>query len=42
MKFNSMYFNDKIGRVVILRNAEEADDVDLIDYLKITADETPY
>lgn len=42
MKFNSMYFKDKIGREVILRNAEESDAVALIDYLKITADETPY
>ena len=42
MKFNSMYFKDKIGREVILRNAEESDAVALIDYLKITTNETPY
>lgn len=42
MKFNSIYFKDKIGREVILRNAEESDAVALIDYLKITADETSY
>ena len=42
MKFNSIYFKDKMGREVILRNAEESDAVALIDYLKITADETPY
>ena len=40
MKFNSMYFKDKIGREVILRNAEESDAVALIDYLKITTNET--
>lgn len=41
MKFNS-HFKDKLGREVILRNAEESDAVALIDYLKIATDETPY
>lgn len=42
MKFNSIQFKDKLGREVILRSAEESDAAALIDYLKITATETPY
>ena len=42
MKFNSMQFKDKLGREVLLRNAEVSDAAALIDYLKITTAETPY
>ncbi len=42
MKFNSMQFKDKLGREVLLRNAEVSDAAALIDYLKITTTETPY
>ncbi len=42
MKFATMYFKDKLGREVVLRNAEESDAAALIDYLKITTTETPY
>ena len=42
MKFNSIQFKDKLGREVLLRNAEVSDATALIDYLKITATETPY
>lgn len=42
MKFTAMKFKDKLGRDVILRNAEESDAAVLIDYLKITTAETPY
>ena len=42
MKFAPMQFKDKLCREVILRNAEVSDASALIDYLKITASETPY
>ncbi len=42
MNFNTIQFKDKLGRDVILRNAEESDAAALIDYLKITTTETPY
>lgn len=42
MKFESIDIKDKLGRTVILRNAEVSDATDLIDYLKITTGETPY
>lgn len=42
MKFSAIQFKDKLGREVVLRNAEESDAADLIDYLKITTTETPY
>ena len=42
MNFNNIQFKDKLGREVILRNAEESDAAALIDYLKITTSETPY
>ena len=42
MKFTAMQFKDKLGREVVLRNAEESDAAALIDYLKITTTETPY
>ena len=37
-----MQFKDKLGREVLLRNAEVSDAAALIDYLKITTAETPY
>lgn len=33
MKFTAMQFKDKLGREVVLRNAEESDAAALIDYL---------
>lgn len=42
MQFTAMRFKDKLGREVVLRNAEESDASALIDYLKITTIETPY
>ncbi len=42
MKFNSMQFKDKLGREVLLRNAEVSDAAALIYHLKITTAETPY
>lgn len=42
MRFNPIEITDKSGRTVILRNAEVSDADDLIKYLKITANETPY
>ena len=42
MKFQSMQFKDKLGREVVLRNAEAEDAAALIEYLKTTTAETPY
>ena len=42
MKFESICFEDKLGREVVLRNAVESDAAALIEYLKVTAVETPY
>ncbi|RDU23229.1 GNAT family N-acetyltransferase [Anaerosacchariphilus polymeriproducens] len=42
MKFKSISIIDKLGRNVILRNAEVSDADDLIKYLKITTSETPF
>ncbi len=42
MKFGPIQVTDKLGREVILRNAEVSDASALIDYLKITTAETPY
>ena len=42
MKFSPITFKDKLGRDVVIRNAEESDALALIDYLKITSMETPY
>ena len=42
MKFEAIQVKDKLGREVVLRNAEVSDAAALIDYLKITAAETPY
>lgn len=42
MYINDMIIKDKKGREVILRTAVESDAEKLIDYLKITAAETPF
>ena len=42
MKFKPISAHDKLGREIILRSAEPSDAKDLIDYLKITASETPF
>ena len=42
MKFEPIHIKDRLGRDVVLRSAEVSDAADLIDYLKITAAETPY
>ena len=42
MRYESIQFRDKLGWEVVLRNAEVSDAGPLIDYLRITAAETPY
>lgn len=42
MKFGPIEVKDKTGQTVVLRNAEAEDAEDLIEYLKITAAETPF
>lgn len=42
MRFTAKEFTDKLGRTIVLRNAEVSDAADLLDYLKITTSETPY
>ncbi len=42
MKFEAIRIKDKLGREIVLRHAEVSDAAALIDYLKITAAETPY
>lgn len=42
MKFGPITIKDKLGREIILRNAEISDAEDLIRYLKVTTAETPY
>ena len=42
MRFTTKEFTDKLGRTIVLRNAEVSDAADLLDYLKITTSETPY
>lgn len=42
MRFEPLEIVDKLGRTIILRNAEVSDADDLIRYLKITTGETPY
>ena len=42
MYINAITIKDKKGREIILRSAEENDAENLIDYLKITAAETPF
>jgi RimJ/RimL family protein N-acetyltransferase len=42
MRFEPLEAQDKLGRSVILRNAEESDAEELIRYMKVTAGETPF
>lgn len=42
MYINTLIIKDKKGREIILRSAEENDAEELIDYLKITAGQTPF
>lgn len=42
MIFKAIEIKDKLGREVVLRNAEVSDAQALIDYLKITTGETPF
>lgn len=42
MKFGPIETIDKLGRTVVLRNAEVSDAEDLIRFLRITSEETPY
>lgn len=42
MRFGSFETKDKTGQTIVLRNAEISDAEDLIRYLKITAEETPF
>lgn len=42
MRFDPIEVKDKTGRTVVLRNAEISDAEDLIKYLKITTEETPF
>lgn len=42
MRFAPIEVKDKLGRSVLLRNAEASDAEDLIRYMKITTKETPY
>lgn len=42
MRFDPVEVKDKTGRTVVLRSAETSDAEDLIRYLKITTEETPF
>lgn len=42
MIFEPIEIKDKIGRSVVLRSAETSDGTAMLDYLKITAGETPF
>ncbi|MBQ4054853.1 MAG: GNAT family N-acetyltransferase [Clostridia bacterium] len=42
MKFDPIEIKDKTGRTVVLRSAEISDGDRMLDYLKITAKETPF
>lgn len=42
MRFGPVEITDRLGRTVILRNAEISDADDLIRYLKVTTSETPF
>ena len=42
MVFQSTEIRDKRGQIVILRNAEESDAEDLIQYLRVVSAETPF
>ncbi len=42
MRFGPVTIKDKLGREIILRSAEVSDGTDLVQYLKVTASETPF
>lgn len=42
MRFGPVEITDRLGRAIILRNAEISDADDLIRYLKVTTSETPF
>lgn len=42
MKFGPIIKKDKLGREVVLRNAEASDGEALIEYMKVTTAETPF
>lgn len=42
MRFGPVEMTDRLGRTVVLRNAEASDADDLIRYLKVTTSETPF
>lgn len=42
MRFGPIEVKDKIGRTIILRNAEASDSENLITYMKTTSAETPF
>lgn len=42
MKFNAIQIQDKLGRKVVLRSAEISDATELVNFLRITAGETPF
>ena len=42
MKFEPIEIKDKLGRIIVLRNATPDDADDLIKYLEVTSAETPY
>ncbi len=42
MRFRPVTIKDKLGREIILRSAEVSDGTDLVQYLKVTASETPF
>lgn len=42
MRFEEIEVKDKLGRTIILRNAEASDGDDLIQYLKTSTSESPY
>lgn len=42
MKFDELKVTDKTGQNVIFRSAEKSDAESLLEYLRITASETPY
>lgn len=42
MRFGPVQMKDKLGRTVVMRNAEKTDAEALIRYLKITSGETPF
>lgn len=42
MQFGPIEVKDKLGRTIILRNAEISDSENLLEYMKITTAETPF